>query len=101
MFQNELNKRDLDHIVEKLSERASQTGSDGVVGQNTEATQRVQYFCAVAEAVKRRQAARTEQNIALSPMAGTSKAVLQTVSLQVCREVFCGEDRTRSCAKPL
>ncbi|KAF4517597.1 hypothetical protein B566_EDAN008586 [Ephemera danica] len=66
--------------IESINLRAAQTGSDGVRGENPEATQRSQYFTAVAEAVKERRAARTDICITLSPLPGTSTAVTQNVA---------------------
>lgn len=82
-FQTSLQRKDIDHIVDRLSEKAAKVCNDGVVGENKEATERVQYFTSLAEAVKERRAQRKEQIISLTPLPGTSKAVAQSVSPQV------------------
>jgi hypothetical protein len=56
-------------------------GSDGIRGENPEASQNVAYYNAIADSIKGRRSARIEQTTVLAPIPGTSKAVSQVVEV--------------------
>jgi hypothetical protein len=57
-------------------------GSDGIRGENPEASQNVAYYNAIADSIKGRRSARIEQTTVLAPIPGTSKAVSQVVEVK-------------------
>jgi len=58
-------------------------GSDGIRGENPEASQNVAYYNAIADSIKGRRSARIEQTTVLAPIPGTSKAVSQVVEVKI------------------
>ncbi|XP_059471472.1 uncharacterized protein LOC132194311 [Neocloeon triangulifer] len=82
-IEGELGRRDIDRIATRLAKTATVAGAEGVRGENPEASQNVAYYTAIADTIKSRRAARVEHTTMLSPLPGTSKAVSQTVRMEV------------------